>query len=566
MSDICRERILSENFRDFIVTKTRPPVFRQLPPEQLCEQMMDWGYSSAYLETSLVEPMTIERFSYNAIPKCYALLGIEAMNQAGITSIQNYPTLQLKGEKVLLGFVDTGIDYTNPVFRNLDGTTRIAGIWDQTIQSGTTPDGIGYGTEYREDAINEALQSDDPLSVVPSRDENGHGTFLTSVAAGGGDAENQFIGAAPEADIAVVKLKEAKTYLRQFYYIQEGVPCFQENDVMLGLRYLNQLANELNLPLVMCVALGSNMGGHDGTLPLPSVLEQYARQGNRAVVVGGGNEANQRHHYAGMAQQTLEDKEVEIRVGENVDGFSMELWTDIPNIFSVTLISPSGESTRNIPIRAGASTVFHFLLEKTNVYIDYRLLVERSSSELVFFRFDEPTAGIWRIIVTPVQVAEGAFHVWLPVTEFLSGEVFFLEPSPNETLTNPGNSLAPLTVAYYNGVNQSIAIRSGRGYTRKNLIKPELAAPGVNVLGATLDQRFVRRTGSSIATAVSAGAMALLMEWVVYQRGGSGIDSVQLKSLLILGADRKRNLPYPNREWGYGTLNLYNTFEQSRRF
>ena len=122
---------------------------------------------------------------------------METLNQAGILSIQNYPTLQLKGNGVLIGFIDSGIDYENEVFRNLDGSTRIAAIWDQTEQSGTPPSQFLYGSEYSRELINEALASDSPSSVVPSVDETGHGTFIASLAAGNAVPSRQFLGAPP---------------------------------------------------------------------------------------------------------------------------------------------------------------------------------------------------------------------------------------------------------------------------------------------------------------------------------------------------------------------------------
>ena len=207
--------------------------------------------------------------------------------------MQNYPTLELQGSGVLIGFVDTGIDYQNPIFRNLDGTTRIAGIWDQTLQDGMPPEGFLYGTEYTEDMINEALRSDTTQEMVPTSDEQGHGTFLASIAAGGASEEEEgFLGAAPDAQIAVVKLKEAKRYLKEFYLINTDAPCYQENDIMLGVTYLNNLANKLELPLIICIALGTNMGSHSANSPLTSQLDIYANTANRAVVIGSGNEAN----------------------------------------------------------------------------------------------------------------------------------------------------------------------------------------------------------------------------------------------------------------------------------
>lgn len=139
-SNICRERIISEDFRDFVITDTLPPTLSNIPMEQLCEQTGDFDYHCIYVSAIQADPVNLGRYPYRAIPKCYSLLSMEALNQAGILAIQNYPTLQLKGKNVMIGFVDTGIDYTNSIFRNLDGSTRIAGIWDQTIQTGAPPD------------------------------------------------------------------------------------------------------------------------------------------------------------------------------------------------------------------------------------------------------------------------------------------------------------------------------------------------------------------------------------------------------------------------------------------
>ena len=169
------------------------------------------------------------------------------------------------------------------------------------------------------------------------------------------------------------------------------------------------------------------------------------------------------------------------------------------------------------------------------------------------------------MIVEPLQVAEDVFHMWLPVTEFLQGDVYFLESNPDFTITEPGNTLTSMTVGFYNGVENSVAISSGRGYTRGRGIKPDFVAPGVNVTGAVLRNQFAERTGSSIAVGITAGAAALMLEWVIYVRGFQAADSVQVRSLLSLGTDRIEGETYPNRTWGYGTLNLYQSFEELRR-
>lgn len=563
--EVCREHVLSNDYRDFIVSQLDAEEFTPIITEDTCQQEMEFIYKVIHVEKDRADPIGFDRYSYNAVPKCYTLMDIAAMTQAGITQVQNYPTLNLQGTGVMIGFIDTGIDYQNPVFRNLDGSTRIAGIWDQTIQEGTPPQGLLYGSEYTREQIDLALRSEEPYAIVPSRDEQSHGTFLASIAAGSADVEHQFLGAAPDAEIAVVKLKPAKQYLKEFYQIYTDVPCYQETDILLGLKYLNALARRLGLPLVICIGLGTNQGSHSGLSPLSGLLEIYSNLSNRAIVIAAGNEANQRHHFLGQSANENDVKEVEIRVSSGVNGFCMELWTENPNIMTVTVVSPSGGSTSKLPIRSNETQEYRFIFEGTRITINYKLFLERSNAELVFFRLEGPTEGIWKIIVEPIQVAEGVFHVWLPVTEFLQKEVYFLESNPDYTITEPGSTITGMTVGFYNGSDNSIAISSGRGYTRGGVIKPNFVAPGVNVTGATTRNQFAKRSGSSIAAGIAAGASALMLEWIVYQLGEGAADSIQIRNLLTLGAEKTLNEVYPNRTWGYGRLNLYRTFDELRR-
>ena len=561
----CREQIISEDYRDFIVSQLNPAELAEYIEEDTCIQEMRFLYNSIYLEKEKIEPLSFGSYSYNSIPKCFTLLDTEALTQAGILQIQNYPTLNLQGTGVMIGFIDTGIDYQNPIFRNLDGSTRIAGIWDQTVQTGEAPDGFLYGSEYTRERINQALQNENPRTIVPSVDENSHGTFLASIAAGGTNEENQFIGAAPEASIAMVKLKEAKQYLKDFYEIHTEAPCYQENDIMLGIEYLDRLAARENLPLVICIALGTNMGGHSSLSPLTGQLELYSNISNRIIVIAAGNEANQRHHYQGILENNNAVEEVEIRVDENISGFTMELWTENPNLLEVSLISPSGGSSSRLPLRRNETFHYRYVFEGTNVSITYKLFLERSNAELIVFQIRKPTAGIWKIRVEPVQVTEGIYHIWLPMREFLNGETYFLEANPNTTFTEPGSAITAMTVGFYKGEDKSIAISSGRGYTRGNIIKPNFVAPGVNVTGAITRNQFAERTGSSIAAGITAGAAALLLEWILYQLGEESVDSIQIRNLLLLGTERMEGETYPNRVWGYGMLNLYQAFDKIRR-
>lgn len=560
----CREKILSEDYIDLIIPDYRSRLDVIMPENDACIQELGFGYRAIHIEKDLVGEIQFAKVGYNAVPNCYALLDTGAMNETGISALQNYPTLQLQGNGILIGFIDTGIDYMNPVFRTLEGT-RIAAIWDQTIQTGSVPEGFSYGSEYTKEQINEAIRSSVPESVVPSMDTNGHGTYVASLAAGDGNPENQFQGAAPKAMLGVVKLKEAKTFLKDFYAIRNSAICYQDTDIMQGIRYLNELAARMNMPLVLCVALGTNFGGHNGESNLSRILQNYARQDRRCVVIGGGNEASERHHYLGELSED-ETQEVEIRVEEEGgSGFVAEIWTSLPNIITAYVVSPTGERSPEISIRQGEVYDFDFAFDNTIVRIEYRLLLNNSSSLLVFLRFSNPSSGIWKIGIKPLQVGDGEFHIWLSMQEFLENNTYFLEADPNTTITEPGNTQGAITTAFYNGTDNGVDINSGRGYTKSNYVKPDFATPGVQITGVGLNGRFIKRSGSSGATGIAAGAAALIMEWLINRPESLTVSTSQVANIMILGAEKEILPEFPNREWGYGTLDVYQSLDRLRR-
>ena len=221
----CRDKILSEDYIDLIIPDYQNDLEVIVPDNEVCVQDLGFEYRAIHVKKELVNEIRFAQLGYNAIPNCYALLDNGAMNETGISALQKFPTLQLQGKGVMIGFVDTGIDYMNSVFRTLEGT-RIAAIWDQTIQTGNPPEGFFYGSEYTRSQINDAIRNSVPESIVPSMDTNGHGTFVASLAAGSENIENQFQGAAPKSVIGVVKLKNAKNYLKEFYAIKESAVCY----------------------------------------------------------------------------------------------------------------------------------------------------------------------------------------------------------------------------------------------------------------------------------------------------------------------------------------------------
>ena len=558
MENVCRARILSEDYLDLIVQYGSG----RRQPNDCVISIMD-RFEIYYWPRDWRE-LSINNYSYFAIPKLFGLLDTSNMEASGIIALQNQPILNLSGENVLIGFIDTGIDFKNPVFLGKDGKTRLVAIWDHEDQSGNEPKDFFCGSADLEEAINEAILSEKAYEIVPSKDENGHGTFLAGIAAGKMTEDGMFTGAAVDAKIAMVKLKPAKKYLRDFFFIKEDAIAYQENDIMTGLAYLRKLAKRLQLPLVVCLGVGSNQGGHTGATPLSRVMGYMGSDIGTILVAAAGNETGRSHHYLGMFSQKQEMEPVEIRVGEKERGFSLEFWAQAPEVYSISLLSPTGESIPRVPARLGRSEVASFIFEKSVVYIDYQIVEPISGGFLIVLRFQDPTPGVWTIQVYNSLFISGRYDMWLPMEGFLNPDTVFLKPNPDTTLCVPATGQQVISTSTYNHTDGSLYQHSSRGYTRDDKIKPDITAPGVSVYGPGKNNQFVRKTGSSIAAAHVAGAAALLLEWAVGLGNRPAMNTNDALTFFIRGADRRPDLVYPNREWGFGTLNAYQIFDRLR--
>ena len=569
----CTNSVASEDFADFIAPYfTTPEEFIRSQGTD-CIDFVNSTLAVVYVPLSTVTPSTYTSYTYSAVPKLYSLLDVTSMDAAGITAAGELPVLNNQGAGVIVGFVDTGINYTDSLFRNVDGSTRIIGIWDQTNNSDNSNNienetvkpfsafSALYGTQYTAEEINLALNSDNPASIVPTRDENGHGTFLASIAAGNRDERAGFSGAAPQASIAMVKLKPAKQYLRDFYLIQDGAEAYQENDIMMGVSYLYFLARKYSMPLVVCIPLGTNIGSHMGMSRLGQYLNQVSLSNGSAVITAAGNETGARHHFRAVMDASTDEVTAELRVGEREAGFSMELWAENMGVYTVGFISPTGEVAREISVPLRGENTVSFLLEQTQITVYTQIADVSSGSQFIFMRFENPMSGIWRILIRNSLDIRETFHIWLPVRGFITDETYFLRPDPDTIITDPGNARYPITVTAYDHTKNSIYIHASRGYSLSGRIKPDLAAPGVNILGASVSgRRLTRMSGTSVSAAHLAGAAAILLNWGVLNANYPYLNTPVLKSIFVRGAQRNPALTYPNREFGYGTLNLYEAF------
>lgn len=574
-SQNCKEAVLSEDTYDYI-TDFSLSNFIGLG-EDFCYSNVDNMYNILYLSGANVPNWGAVAFQYQSVPKLYSLAPIsggtggfsaDALIASGILQVQREP-LQLTGRGCVICFIDTGIDYTLDVFKDEAGNSRILAIWDQTIQTGIPPAGFLYGSEYRQEQINRALAADDPYSVVPSRDLNGHGTTMASVAAGSRlSGQERFVGAAPEADIVVVKLKESKEYLRRMLMVPDGAVAYQENDIMLAVDYADSFTRVLERPVIICLGLSTNMGDHAGNSVLSRYLNTIAVRRSRAVVVCGGDEGNASHHFRGRRTGAADnenpsdeiDKNVEIRVSEGCSGFMLECWSSLPDTLQVGVRSPGGEEIPPLRINSGQTITYRLVYEDTIITLGSTLVEPSSGEQLLRFWLQDPTPGIWTFeVASQGALYNGTFDMWLPTTEFLDAPVYFLRPDPYITITEPAMASEIITVTSYHSANLSFAIDSGRGYARTGVVRPDLAAPGVNV--ATINGS---QSGSALAASVTAGAVAQLFQWAVVEKRSLYAESRELKSYLIRGAERSANLTYPNREWGYGRLQIEGGFRRLR--
>lgn len=555
------EQILyqGENYADLLVSYLNRALFlNQFSGRPI--QYINEYYATVHIPVSETSIDMITSLGYSAVPMLFGLTSKAGIRESGIERLRLMPDFNLRGQGVLIGIIDTGIDYTNPVFIKPDGTTKIAALWDQTINTAEAANQTLFGTEYLASDINEALASQDPYSLVPSTDENGHGTMMAGVAAGNENHQENFEGVAPEAELVIVKLRQAKNYLRNFYSIPDHVVCFQENHIMHGIQYCVQIAQKLNRPIVICTGLGSSQGAHDGRSHLSTFISTVSDFSNTTVVTSAGNEGMNKRHYHSSIDPALGYNTVELNVGQADKGFFMELWGDAPGIYTLDITSPDGEYIPKLLPRIRGNQRIRFIFQDTVIYIDNLIAESQTGDQLILMRFHNMSPGIWRFNVYGHSNLTTGFNIWLPMGDMISDQTYFINSTIYTTILAPGTAHTPITITAYHQDTGGLYAQASRGYTRNDIIKPELAAPGVDYIAPALNNEFLSFSGTGVAAAHTAGIAALIMEWGAVKGNQPNLSTLEVKNYLIRGASRQQNMVYPNRAWGYGILDLYNTF------
>lgn len=502
------------------------------------------------------------------IPVIYTLEDVSPVEASSASLFHNTPFLELTGRGVIVGIIDTGIDYLNPEFMNEDDTTRILRLWDQTLEGDQEVYGSKLGVEFNSNQINDAINlsktGGDPYSIVNSRDEIGHGTAVASLAGARG-MNPEIVGAAPRCDFAIVKLREAPKVILDYAGVdRQGVGRYTTIEVYLGIRYLVRLANELGKPIVICLPLGSNTGAHDGTNSIENAIETISRQLGFLFVTGTGNEGDTDTHTQGKFSKVGEIKNLEIKVDKSQRDLNFQIYIQQPDKVSLGIVSPSGEVIQKIQVRLGRVENVQFIYEGTRMRISYLYPDIATGAEIISIEARGLKEGIWQFRLYGDYIVDGRYWSWLPQRSLLAEETKFLSPSQYTTLTIPSTATNVISVAYYNQNNNATVGRSGRGFTRDGRIKPDIAAGGVSALVAAPGGGTRTVSGSSVATAVTAGCCALMMQWGIIDGNSPSLYATSIRTYLIRGTNMRVGDIYPNEQWGYGALDIKGVFDAIR--
>lgn len=444
----------------------------------------------------------------------------------------------LTGKGVLVAVIDSGIDYFHPDFRNPDGTTRIGLLADQDR------DRI-----YTREEINAALETGSrtsALALVPSTDPSGHGTAVAAIAAGNGrEGNGVYRGVAYESELMVVKLGTPLT---------DSFP--RTTQLMKALDLVVRRAQDMNRPLAVNISFGNTYGSHDGTSLLETFINDMSGIGRNVIVAGTGNEGTGAGHRAGSLVMGQEEN-AQLSIAPYETGMGVQLWKSYVDQFSIRLVTPSGEIIGPIDSRLGPQTLRY---GGTQILIYYGKPSPFSRAQEVYFDFlpvrDYLDSGIWTFRLTPERIVTGRYDMWLPSRGILNPSTRFLRPVPETTLTIPSTASNVISVGAYDDSYRAYADFSGRGFTRQTgQVKPDLAAPGVDIVTARRGGGYEAVTGTSFAAPFVTGSAALLMQWGILQGNDPFLYGEKVKAYFTRGA---RHLPgydvWPNERLGYGTL------------
>jgi len=513
------------------------------------------NYAILRVPEPLVDPIAQEPFiTYVEKPKRLFFESYEGNTASCITSFQTrYPSLTGKG--ILLAIIDSGIDYTHPDFINDNNRSRIFALWDQTIAPDASlgffpPVGYNTGTLFTNETLNQAIAAPDfaaRMQICPSQDISGHGTHVAGIAAGNGRASNGiYQGVAYEADLLVVKLGAPTP---------TGFPNTAQ--LMMAVDFCIRESITRNLPLAINLSFGNTYGSHSGTSLLETYLDSVSQLGRVSIVVGSGNEGAGGGHTGGILSPVTPTT-VQFTISDFTTTLNLQLWKNYWDEFTVTITAPNGLGI-TLPPLLGA---WRFPIGSVDLYSYNGMPTPYSPLQEIYLDLLPQDTyllpGVWSLRLTPQRIRSGEWDIWMPSSAIRNKATAFLTPTPETTLTIPSTSFRTISVGAYDARLLDPASFSGRGFTRgNNIIKPELVAPGVDIVSCAPGGGYVSRTGTSMATPFVTGSAALLMQWGILEENDLFLYGEKLKAYLINGAKKFAGITeYPNPRVGWGALCL----------
>ena len=499
----------------------------------------------------------IPEVEYVEKPKRLFFQAAEGRRVSCINAVQD-TRLSLYGQGILVAIIDSGIDYANIDFRNADGSTRIRYLWDQSLNPAdgeTAPVGYSIGVEYTKGQIDEALNAQtvsEQRRLVRSQDISGHGTAVAGVAAGNGsNSGGRYAGVAMQSELIVVKLGNP---------IQEGFP--RTTELMMGIDYIIRKALELRTPVAVNISFGNTYGGHDGTTLLERYIDDVSNIWKSVFCIGTGNEAASAGHTSGRIISEGEET-IQLAIQSRQSSISIQIWKEYTDQIEISIINPSGVRVGPVPEILGPH---RFRIGQTEILLYYGEPSPYSISQEIYIDLlpveSYLTEGIWRIVLSAGMIMTGQYEMWLPSDNVLNRRPGVLFPTDATTLTIPSSASRAISVGAYDARTFAYADFSGRGekINRENRLmfadsKPDLAAPGVDLLVPASEGSTQRVSGTSFATPLVSGAAALLMEWGIEKGNDPYLYGEKLKAYLRKGAKKLRGeTDYPNERVVYGHL------------
>ncbi|WP_195989140.1 S8 family peptidase [Clostridium sp. D53t1_180928_C8] len=493
----------------------------------------------------------------------YTLQEISPIEASQVNFLQLDLPLKLTGKGIDVAIIDTGIDYLNEEFMDEFKKSRVDLIWDQTIKS-TKPIkdiNIPFGTIYENNeiqlAIDEFFKGNDPYSIVPSKDDFGHGTEMAGIIGASGK-NPKLKGVANECRFIVVKLIEDFGYKSSF---GGSVPVYNVSSLFAALEFLYEYSLNNSKPLLIYLPLGSNLGTHKGNGILDQFIDFICINAQIAIITPTGNERNTGNHASGILTESDPIKVIDLDIPPEEKNLWLEIWVDVPNIVSLDIISPSGENSGVLNSQINKTINYTYIFEKTFIKANYYIPEEITGDELIRVRFYDLQPGIWKLRLIGNSLLDAHFNIWISQKGLVNDNTRLSPSDIYNTITNPGNSDYTITVAAYNQNNNNTLSYSGMSPDINSISTVDVAAGGVNALTVTSNNKTAIVNGTCVAAAIVTGVCAMILQWGIIDGNNPDIHSQTLKSYIIRGVSMRIGDIYPNPQWGYGMLNVLNVFK-----